>query len=61
MSYILDALKKSEQERGQGNIPNVQTVHSASVNYGNKKNTYWPYILTTAVLLNLLVISYFIF
>lgn len=61
MSYILDALKKSEQERGQGNIPNVQTVHSSSLNYGNKKNTYWHYILITAVLLNLLAISYFIF
>jgi len=61
MSYILDALKKSEQERGQGNIPNVQTVHSASLNYGNEKNTYWPYILIAAVFLNLLAISYFIF
>ena len=61
MSYILDALKKSEQERGQGNIPNVQTVHSSSLNYDNEKNTYWPYILIAAVLLNLLAISYFIF
>jgi len=61
MSYILDALKKSEQERGQGNIPNVQTVHSSSLSYGNEKNTYWPYILITAVVLNLLAISYFIF
>lgn len=61
MSYILDALKKSEQERGQGDIPNVQTVHSSSLNYGNNKKTYWPYILITAVLLNLLAISYFIF
>ena len=25
MSYILDALKKSEQERGHGTAPNVQT------------------------------------
>ncbi len=61
MSYILDALKKSEQERGQGNIPNVQTVHSSSLNYANTKNTYWPYILIAAVLLNLLAIAYFIF
>lgn len=61
MSYILDALKKSEQERGQGDIPNVQTVHSSNLNYGNNKKTYWPYILITAVLLNLLAISYFIF
>ncbi len=60
MSYILDALKKSEQERGNGNIPGVQTVHSSSLNYNNKK-TYWPYILIAAVLLNLVAIIYFVF
>jgi general secretion pathway protein B len=60
MSYILDALKKSEQERGNGNIPGVQTVHSSSLNYNNKK-AYWPYILIAAVLLNLIAIIYFVF
>jgi len=60
MSYILDALKKSEQERGNGNIPGVQTVHTSSLNYNNKK-TYWPYILIAAVLLNLVAIIYFVF
>jgi len=60
MSYILDALKKSEQERGQGNIPDVQTVHSSSLNYRNEKKAYWPYFLIAAVLLNLLAIIYFI-
>lgn len=60
MSYILDALKKSEQERGQGNIPDVQTVHSSSLSYRNDKKAYWPYILIIAVILNLLAITYFI-
>lgn len=60
MSYILDALKKSEQERGHGNIPGVQTVHSSSLNYNNNK-TYWPYFLIAAVLLNLVAIIYFAF
>ncbi|MBE9567718.1 MAG: general secretion pathway protein GspB [Proteobacteria bacterium] len=59
MSYILDALKKSEQERGHGNIPDVQTVHSSSLNYRSDKKSYWPYILTAAVILNLLAIIYF--
>jgi len=27
MSYILDALKKSDQERKQGDVPNLQTIH----------------------------------
>jgi len=60
MSYILDALKKSEQERGHGNIPDVQTVHSSSLNYRSEKKSYWPYILIAAVVLNLLAIIYFI-
>ncbi len=58
MSYILDALKKSEQERGHGNIPSVQTVHTSSLNYKNKK-TVWPYFLIAAVVLNLAAIAYF--
>lgn len=61
MSYILDALKKSEQERGHGNIPGVQTVHSSSLNYRSEKTSYWPYILITAVLLNIALVIYFIF
>ncbi len=59
MSYILDALKKSERERGHGNIPDVQTVHSSSLNYRSEKRAYWPYFLITAVLLNLAAIIYF--
>ena len=60
MSYILDALKKSEQERGHGRVPDVQTVHSSSLNYGNEKKIYWHYILIIAVIMNLLAILYFI-
>ena len=60
MSYILDALKKSEQERGHGNVPDVQTVHSSSLNYRNDRKAFWPYILIFAVMLNLLAIGYFI-
>ena len=61
MSYILDALRKSEQERGHGNIPGVQTVHSSSLNYRDNTKTYWPYILIIAAILNIAAISYFIF
>jgi general secretion pathway protein B len=60
MSYILDALKKSEQERGHGNVPGVQTVHSSSLSYRSDKKALWPYILIAAVILNLLAILYFI-
>jgi len=60
MSYILDALKKSEQERGHGNVPGVQTVHSSSLNYRSDKKALWPYLLIAAIILNLLAILYFI-
>ena len=59
MSYILDALKKSEQERGRGSAPNVQTLHSSSLNYRPNKTQLWPYLLLAAVLLNLAALFYF--
>lgn len=59
MSYILDALKKSEQERGRGSAPNVQTLHSSSLNYRPNKTQLWPYMLLAAVLLNLAALFYF--
>ena len=61
MSYILDALKKSEQQRGNGKIPDVQTVHSSSLNYRDDKKAYWPYFLIAAILLNLIAIIYFMY
>ncbi len=60
MSYILDALKKSEQQRGHGSIPNVQTVHSSSLSYRDEKKAYWPTLLIAAVILNFIAIVYFI-
>ncbi len=61
MSYILDALKKSEQERGHGNVPGVQTIHSSSLLYRNEKKSFWPYLLIIAVLLNFAIISFYIY
>jgi general secretion pathway protein B len=60
MSYILDALKKSEQERGRGTAPNVQTMHSSSLNYHSSKTQLWPYLLLAAILINLAALAYFI-
>ena len=53
MSYILDALKKSEQERVRGTAPSVQTLHSSSINYHSSKSQLWPYFLLAAVVINL--------
>lgn len=60
MSYILDALKKSEEQRGHGSAPSVQTVHSSSLSYNASKTHLWPYILLAAVFINLAALMYFI-
>ena len=60
MSYILDALKKSEQQRGHGSAPGIQTTHSSGLNYYASKNSMWPYVLIGAVAINLAALFYFI-
>lgn len=60
MSYILDALKKSEQERGNGAIPGVQTIHSSSINYHQEKRSIWPWLLAILISINLIAVIYFI-
>jgi general secretion pathway protein B len=60
MSYILDALKKSEQERGHGSAPSVQTLHSSSLNYHSNRTPLWPYFLLAAIGINLAALFYFI-
>jgi len=60
MSYILDALKKSEQERGRGTAPSVQTLHSTGSHYHASKTHMWPYLLLAAIVINLAALLYFI-
>ena len=59
MSYILEALKKSEQERGAGSSPSVQTIHSASLQYAQQKKPVWPYILAVVITLNVVALIVF--
>ena len=51
MSYILDALKKSEKERKQGTVPDLMTVQDVIVQE-QKKSSLLPYLLLLALLLN---------
>ena len=60
MSYILDALKKSEQERGRGSAPSVQTLHTIGHDAPGTSTHYWPHILLFAVFVNLGALLYFI-
>ncbi|MDH3342111.1 MAG: general secretion pathway protein GspB [Gammaproteobacteria bacterium] len=60
MSYILDALKKSEQDRGNGSVPNVQTIHSSALNYHQEKRALWPWLLVAALIINVFILIYFL-
>lgn len=59
MSYILDAIKKSEAERGHGSIPGLQTVHSSSLNYKTERKQLWPYIIIALLLINTTGLIYY--
>jgi len=51
MSYILDALKKSEKERQRGALPDMLTVQDI-VAEKPTKHLHWVYLLAAALLLN---------
>jgi general secretion pathway protein B len=51
MSYILDALKKSDQERQQGTTPGLHTPQAAPPPE-KKRRSIWPYLIGAALLLN---------
>jgi general secretion pathway protein B len=51
MSYILDALKKSEQERAQGDVPDIKTVHTPATVAAPQQSVSWLYIILISMLL----------
>ena len=56
MSYILDALKKSEKERQRGQVPDLLTGQDG-VLHEAKRRALWPYLLLAALLLNAVVFA----
>lgn len=54
MSYILDALKKSDQERQQGTTPSLQTIHRP---HGNNAERGWLNLLLALVVLLVLSLA----
>lgn len=54
MSYILEALKKSQQERGRGQVPDIQTLHQ-SVATPELVAPRWPY---WALVISLLALAF---
>ncbi len=51
MSYILDALKKSERQRQKGVVPGVLTVQDTAVPEARGRMV-WPYVAVAVLLLN---------
>ncbi len=56
MSYILDALKKSDQKRQRGQAPDLNTVQ-VELPPEDKKKVLWPYILIGILLLNAIILA----
>ncbi len=55
MSYILDALKKAEQERGFGRVPGIESPHEQPLRRPPRR---WPWVLVAVLLLNALVVAW---
>lgn len=51
MSYILDALKKSDRERQRGAVPDLQTVQDVAVRGPGTRFGWLAFLLSTIVLL----------
>lgn len=60
MSFILDALKKSDQKRQEGKVPRLETVSEES-KLVRPKRLLWPLLLACALLANAAVISLWFF
>jgi general secretion pathway protein B len=52
MSYILDALKKSEKERQRGTLPDMLTVQDIVADKPKKRLAWWAYLIAATIILN---------
>lgn len=57
MSYVLDALKRSEQDRKQGQVPNLND-QGALLHLAQPKKPLWPLVLIGVLVLNAGVFLY---
>lgn len=59
MSYILEALKKSDRERQRGHAPGLQTVQTA-IAKPQGRGGVWLYLLVAALLFNAAVLGWWL-
>jgi general secretion pathway protein B len=55
MSFILDALKKAEQERGFGEVPGIESLHDQPPQRPGRR---WPWVIVAVLLLTALVVAW---
>ena len=58
MSYILDALKKSEKERQKRTVPDPLEIHDYIAHETKKRRPVWAYALSIVVILNIGLLFY---
>ena len=55
MSYILDALKKVDQEREFGAVPGLATPHE--VDHARRRPSRWPWVLAALLSVNVVLVA----
>jgi len=58
MSYILEAIKKADQKRKLGSIPDVHTIHEMPPVAARK--LLWPYIVAAGLFVNVALITWWL-
>lgn len=58
MSYILDALKKSEKERQKRTVPDPLEIHDYVAHEQKNRRPVWAYVLSIVVVLNIGLLFY---
>ena len=59
MSYILEALQKSEQKRQKDSIPDLQAVHVPAAGKKDKRSL-WPWLLVAVLIVNAVLLVSFL-
>jgi general secretion pathway protein B len=60
MSYILDSLKKSEQQRKQLEQPGLHSEPIGAASRRRNERRWWPYLLLIALLLNASLLGWYL-
>lgn len=58
MSYILEAIKKADQKRKLGSVPDVHTIHEIPPLAARK--LLWPYIVAVGLFVNVALITWWL-